>query len=311
MLVVLPPARWLTLFKIAPVATVLAGILLLALLGYYDWTRSLNLKATQIGTTTPATAVFVFYELLGLTGLGPGRAELRESALASLPRFLVPLGIFTVAAACIVWFALREVRSALDWRKWLLLGCLVAAPVLGLFAIGVLTRFRVLGRHVMPLLPIVLLVVCLGVAAAWRRGRFARCAAILFLSFSVLSCLSVRFAARHRKDDYRSAAHLAQAALAAGQTVWWNADVRPPFYYKFPVVGFGSERGAYSLQNPLPDHLTNLPAPNLILRNRPDTYDVYGTVGKYLQARGYAPAQRFTAFTAWVPTNSAAAGQLK
>ena len=61
-----------------------------------------------------------------------------------------------------------------------------------------------------------------------------------FFCLYLASALSLRLAARHEKDDYRTAARIAKAALAEGKTVWWNADLNSGLYYEVPVASQGA-----------------------------------------------------------------------
>ncbi len=300
-LVAVPKARWLALIKATPAAALVSGVILVGLFAYYDWTRTLNLQATQVGTTTPASMVFVFYELLGLAGLGPGRNDLRGGGIATLKPHLPMLVLFATAAAFVLWQGGRRIVATWSWRRALVVAALLITPVFLIFAFGVLTRFRVLGRHVIPVLPFVLLLFAAGVAHARRGGRLSRWIAVGFVGLCVASCLTIRFAPRHAKDDYRAAATVARRELAAGHVVWWNADIRGPFHYRFPVAGHSTNGGAFSLQNPAPSDLTNLPAPQVIISSKPDTYDAAGAVQNYVRDRGYQAAEHLPAFTIWVP----------
>lgn len=301
LLVALPVKRWVALVKASPASLLVAGVMLVGLLAYYDWTRTLNLQATQVGTTTPATAVFVFYELAGLVGLGPGRNDLRGFGISTLLPYAPWLALFVVCGAVVLWGAWRRTRELWDWRRVLVIGGMLFGLVMMLFAVGVLTRFRVLGRHVIPVLPFVLLLFAVGVAWAWQAGGWRRGAAVLFLALGAASALNVRFAERHRKDDYRAAAEIVRAELAAGRIVWWNADIRAPYHYKFPLAGGTNTIGAFSLQNPQPEVLAQLPRPGVILSSKADIYDAGGAVRAYVQTNGYRLVRHLPAFTVWQP----------
>jgi hypothetical protein len=63
------------------------------------------------------------------------------------------------------------------------LALIVAAPALVILAAGFAMHFRVLGRHFAPLLPVVVLLLGMGVVAAWRN----RAGKILVIGFFALS----------------------------------------------------------------------------------------------------------------------------
>jgi hypothetical protein len=113
-----------------------------------------------------------------------------------------------------------------------------------------------------------------------------------------VSILSLRFAGRHAKDDYRGAAAAAREVLAAGGTVWWSADVWTGRVYGLEVT----ER---SLGADLPLRLmTRLSevaeeGPALAVTTRPDVYDPNRVLVPRLEAWGYRGEPLGTAFVLW------------
>ena len=112
---------------------------------------------------------------------------------------------------------LRGLRPRWKTVVWI---ALAVSPAILILAAGVAMHFRVLGRHLAPLAAPLFLLLAMGVAAAWRRGMAGRILAAGFFALWLASGLSLRFAARHGKDDYRGAAAVAKAALAQGEIVW-------------------------------------------------------------------------------------------
>lgn len=148
--------------------------------------------------------------------------------------------------------------------------CCCLPPVFILGA-GWVVHFRVLGRHLAPFVPCLLLLLTLGASALWLQGsRWARAQVVVFCLLSLFSCLSVRFAARHEKDNYRAAAAAAKAALDKGQAVWWNAAEEGAIYYGVPVTsGAAVEGKAIFLMDPTRESLGALPLPGLIVASKP------------------------------------------
>jgi hypothetical protein len=127
-----------------------------------------------------------------------------------------------------------------------------------------------------------------------RRGALSKLLAGLFLAFCLASCLFVRFAARHLKDDYRGAALIAKSAVAAGQQVWWNADEAGAAYYGVA----GNQDTILVVNRPLADLRMLLP-PDVVIVSKPDTFDNGGGVAQFLRDEQYQITEHLPAFTIW------------
>jgi hypothetical protein len=119
--------------------------------------------------------------------------------------------------------------------------------------------------------------------------RFWPVVCTVWLGLLLASALSFRFADRHHKDDYRSAAALAHQSLAAGCRVWWAASWHCAVYYRVPVGAVEENRTALSPEcypvepaNALPDRLP------VILLSRPSIYDPAGLLRSYAQSNHMA-----------------------
>jgi len=106
-----------SLLRLAPgsLAACLAGLLVWA--GYYAWTMTFAGPPTAVGTTTPQTIVFIFYELLGFAGWGPGRNDLRANGVSALKSFLLPLMIFGTLVGTTTWLGLKEACARFGRRR--------------------------------------------------------------------------------------------------------------------------------------------------------------------------------------------------
>ena len=88
--------------------------------------------------------------------------------------------------------------------------CLSAAALF-LLITGRVAGFRILGRHCAPLFPSLLLLLGWGLMTLWEQRHWSgRWVVAGFICCNLLSCLSVRFAERHAKDNYREAAALVE-----------------------------------------------------------------------------------------------------
>ena len=282
--------------------------------------------ASRIASTTLATLVFDAYELIGLSGVGPGRLELRDAGLASLGPYwvwLIALGVLIVVTLAI---GVRQAVRLLGPRAVVLVVTLGVLPMAIVVFSGFAMHWRVLGRHMIAELPLLNLLLALGLASLCQKGAGrtwplrALIAAGFLLAFVYSSC-SLRFAERHRKDDYMAAATIAKQELAAGKRVWWAADALGARYYglpgEFDYMGelTGQHKPHVCMQQPGVQAIAAAPAeclekllpPDVVIVSKPETFDAKGVIAAYLKAGNFAKAQELPAFTIWRPATAPAA----
>jgi hypothetical protein len=174
-------------------------------------------------------------------------------------------------------------------------------PMLLLVLAGSFFGFRVLGRHCTPFLPVLLFILSLGLVSACSGKVIFKVLAAAFLLLTLVSCLLIRFAPRHEKDDYRDAAKAANIAISLGHTVWWSASGDGASYYHLPLAArLGEEGRALPLLNPTPELLSTLPVPDLvIMTSRLDLYDNRGALVNYIRNNPYTIVGSFPAFVLW------------
>jgi hypothetical protein len=253
------------------------------------------------------TFLFSFYTNFGLLGVGPGMLDLRANGLAALVPFLPIIVFSALLFGLVVTGGLLEIRSTLGDRTIvLLIGCLLL-PVLFIIALGLVMHWRVLPRHLIPLVPLFSLLLAFGLAWWWRHRLVGRALAVMFAIIIGYSSLSVRFASRHAKDDYKHAAELAAAELARDGLVWWVADPKGVVYYELPFVVEDIEwpqaqvtpHKVQIVHEKTFSFLSEQKSPTLVLLSRPDTYDQQNAVSNYLSVNKYHIVETFPAFTAW------------
>ncbi len=272
----------------------------MALTAYYLVTLKMGARASAVTGTSWANVVFAGYELAGFAGLGPGRLHLRELGTAALRPYLGWLGGYAIVLSFVVFRAFASLNQVTANRRRLLGGvACVAGPVILLVVAGMMAHFRLLGRHATPLLAVWVWFLTLGFAikagdaAWWKRGGVG-----LFVALGLISCLSLRFAPRHARDDYRGAAARARVALAQGQIVWWSASPWGAEYYQLPTsLPPGRAGAAVELVNVAPAELAGLPLPDLVVESKPDLYDADGAVAAHLATKGYQPEKALAGFT--------------
>ena len=278
----------------------------MALLGfYYLETLKAGAGAANIGQTGVLSCLFAGYELAGLAGIGPNRTDLRVAGMGALFPYILPL-----ATGCLVVFGVG-MAGAINYARatarrlplsWVCIAFLL--PLVFTLGLGIVGHFRVLGRHLMPGFPILLLMVAFALDALLRtpwRGLVA-----LFVGIWVYSSASLRFSPTHFKDDYRASSALARNVVSAGKSVWWAADVATGRYYGLDFAPKG--RVLHWMNAPEAD-LLNQPEPDLVILSKRDIYDHDGTLERYLSLHGFTPWGTYTAFTIFEKKPGWAAGR--
>ena len=271
---------------------------------------------------------YAFYELLGLAGVGPGREALRVAPVAALREQAPALAAAALLLLAGLGLGLRALWQR-DGGRALAVLLLALLPVLVLLGLAELKHWRVVGRHMVPLLFFVALVLAAAGQAAWQGGGWASRALVAGALLALLaSSVSIRLAERHQREQYREAAAAAQQSLAQGRTTWWFADSAGPEYhglgphtYKLvPQVDY--DRGLKHLydglasrlvtdcrqvpagsllvlENPSADDLAACPPPGRVIYSRRDTFDVAGQGEAWLRQHGLAPQRRLIGFEIW------------
>jgi hypothetical protein len=275
-------------------AMCVAALFLAAAAIYYGWTLKEGVRAGMTGMNY-LSIPWVFYEHLGFAGLGPGRTELRGAEVSLFKPYLLPLCLLAVPMGYALWRGMR-VRFGLSRRSLVWIGLAVCLPMAFTFTLGFVKQFRVLGRHLTPMLPYVILAQAFALLYLWRGKWMDRAAAILLVLGLLLSSYECRFAFRHSKDDYRAASAVAIEALAAGKKVWWVADLTSAVFYRVPL-SLEDVPGRVRMIYTVPPQLTTLP--DEVLLSKPDLCDPSGSVRRFLAERHYRATRSFQAFTVW------------
>jgi hypothetical protein len=300
--VIFPPADFRSLIR-NNLSAWLVGLISSALLGgYYLWTLHAGARASAVGTTDGKSLAFVFYELLGFAGLGPGRLEIRAGNWQAFQACGINLALLAGLLVILLGWAIKQLFESRERKKIYPLLLLLAGPVVFILVAGVILHFRVLGRHFTPFAPVLFFALAAGAAAAWRQSVIGKAVVIGFFALYLFSSLSLRFAARHEKDNYRAAAALATAALAHGQSVWWNADYNGAIYYRVsmaPRDGLSQHGQAILRVNETPEMILATAPADVIIASRSDVYDGFGTLAEFLQSAHYQQITNLAAFSVW------------
>jgi hypothetical protein len=278
---------------------------LLFLSGYYFWTLQVGARASGAAGTSWVNVVFAGYELTGFAGLGPGRLQLRDAGVPALRPYVGWLLAFTVAWGLVLLVVRPRGENLYQWRSLVLAACMLG-PVLFLVVAGFAAHFRLLGRHLTPVAVVLMWLLTLGMARLWAERIWWRRAVVVgFVGLSLASCLSLRFAARHARDDYRTAAARAQSSLRANEVVWWSAALCGAEYYRLPLgLASGAAGQAVEMINPTSERIQSLPPPELVVVSKPDLHDVNGALKEFLTEHKYDQAETLPGFTLWTRSRS-------
>jgi hypothetical protein len=286
-------------------------VVLLAMGGYFVSTFLRDAKPTH-GETNLLNLAFAAYELLGCVGLGPGREGIRLQGIAA---FKAHFGALLQGATIISGFSLAGLMWAwrnLPRRAWIAV-VLWALPVVILFMLSAVSHSRLLGRHLTPVFPVFVLLAAGGIVAMleWmRRGtgfRITTASGSVFILFGAFafSSYEIRLAPRHGKEDYRTAAAQAQAALDQGKSIWWCANPQGGHYYGLQISPDGEDRNAKFVRSPSREELSHVRLPDVVLLTRPDVYDEGHDLLPFLIERRWVSSASARGFVTWVPHSSA------
>ena len=278
-------------FWIKAIPWVMGGLLFGA---YYGFTLIKGYRATGTEGSSVLSVFFGGYEMIGLLGLGPSKNELRASPLAVTSY----LGILLPAFLCIggAWiYGVRSWIQTVPLRCALAVACAVLLPVIFLTVIGILQDFQVLGRHLSPAIPALLLPIAAALSAE-VKSKLPVLLGTLAVLFMLASSIELRFLERHARDDYRTAAHIGIEALKKGKAVWWQADMNATRYYAYRQGGITLVNAIQVLESAPPSSLL---VADVVVINRPDFRYKDGKHREQLKRNLFKPVASFTGFEIW------------
>ncbi len=266
-----------------------------ALGAYYGFTLQQGYRATGFEGVGIFNILFGFYEMIGLLGLGPTRNELRAnpSVIFSHLPLIIP------AFACIAgaWLiGLRSWLRTLPLRCSIAVACAVMLPLAFLTLIGFLQDFRVLGRHLSPAMPAVLLPIAATLSLCGSSKFKPAVIGALAIVIMLASSVSLRYFEKHARDDYRKATAIGIEALRNNQSVWWQADMHAARYYAYRTGGIPLVSQLQILQTSPP---SGLMFADVVIVNRPDIRYGKTDYQKDFSQNFFKLNSRFTGFEIW------------
>lgn len=275
---------WLRSLPWAVSASVLAA--------FYIYTLIEGHRAASTGGSLLSMG-FGFYEMIGLLGLGPSRDMIRENPLVvlrSLP-WLLPATLIIFAA----WsFGVFSAYRSTTPRERIAIVIAIALPLLVLAVTSIVAQFQVLGRHLSPCMPALLLplATCISGNASKKSAFILGAAAILI---SLTSSILIRFHPIHFRDDYRTASHIAIRLLDDNRTILWKADTAAPSYYAYRKNRKSLSETFMNLEASPPV----IESADYVIINRPDLRFPGMDHSSYLSENGFELTESPKGFEIW------------
>lgn len=233
---------------------------------------------------------FGVYELLGMMGMGPEKDAIRSSSVRGLLASHVWLPVYAGLFAIAWLFGVRVWLAGRPIRIWLGMALAAGLPFVALAGVAVFADFSVLGRHMCPLIPWLLVPIGWFYQMSLKRRAWLA-VALPVLAGAVASAVILRTAERHGRDDYRQATGMLMEDFAKGRSVIWNADTHTPIYY-----AGGKVSGMPNLEMGSPE---TRPTADVIYLNRPDLRHPGQDHRELYRSHGFALDREFKGFEVW------------
>jgi hypothetical protein len=267
----------------------------LVLAAYYSFTLLKGYRAAGLESSSILSVLFGIYELIGLLGYGPGKNELRESLGSLISHLPVLIPVFLTIFGAWLWGTWNWMKKS-SLQTIAAVSCAVILPILILSAVGLAMDFRVLGRHLSPVIPAVLLPIALALSSQGSWSISGRFVAWLAVACSFGSAVSLRVLERHERDDFRQASTLCLNALKNGQTVWWQADMNCMRYYAYLEGGMPLVYAVQILESKPPSSLLMT---DYVIINRPDLKYPRKDHQKMFRQNSFHLERKFTGLEVW------------
>jgi hypothetical protein len=261
---------------------------------YYTFTLFKGYRATGMDGSSVLSVFFGAYEMLGLLGFGPSKNELRASPMAITNHLGTLVPAFLIIAAA--WtYGVRSWIKTVPVRCAVAVTCAILLPVIILAIIGILQNFQVLGRHLSPAIPAMLLPIAVTLSAG-SKAKFPIALGSLAVAFMLASSINLRYSEHHARDDYRTATQIGIDALKNGKSVWWQADMNATRYYAYRTGGMPLINAIQVLESNPP---TSLMFADVVIVNRPDLRYRQTDYQKEMAQNFFGLESKFTGFEIW------------
>lgn len=276
---------------------------------YYFSTLARGAKGARLWHVDLKFFGYVIYELTGMTGLGPPIENIREigksphlyAALGgNVFQFILPAACFLLLVLVLAWGLRRQHGNIPTGLSASLVGIL-SVNSLVLIVIAICLQKAFWARHFAPVFPFYVALLTVAIQRLFAcRSIFLKLLPCGLIALLFFSSLNLRFAARHRKEDYKSAVQIAQRALDEKKSVWWVAGALPAQYYHLDCAFLHPAAGkVFCVFCPQPSEIQNLPVPDVIIFSKPDIFDSRGAVQDFIKQNNYHPAETLKSFVIW------------
>jgi hypothetical protein len=273
---------------------------------YYFSTLARGAKSAQIWHVDLKFFGYVTYELTGMSGLGLATQNIREIARSSHlygaivqhgVQFILPAVCFLLLLLLLAWGLRQRLANA---QAGICAGIVAVLCITSFvfISVGICIQKAFWARHFAPVFPFYVALLGMAISSVLETRRFyLRLLPGLLIGLLLFSALNLRFAERHRKEDYRSAAQFARHALAEKKSVWWVASGSNAQYYHLDCALSRPEAGRVFL--PQSVDIENIPAPDVIICSKPEIFDPGAAVQNLIQQKGYKPVAYLPSFVIW------------
>lgn len=270
-------------------------LVLTGLAFYYGWTLIEEKGASTANKTSLASLAFIAFEMLGFMPFGPGRLDLREQGLPSLIPWFGFLIVWGLCVTLLLSAGMTRCAKILSEKKILLLTLLPFILTASFLLLsGYLGGFRILGRHLMPVFPFLVVLIAIGYSKLLSGSLMQKTSGFLVLTLALFGCLTQRYAHKHQKDDYRGAVTFVnqfnKSNSSKNNTIWWVAANTIPSY------NFDKNANVEEARWFKQGSLNTLPTPGLIAISKPDLYDPAGVIQKWINKNQFALVKTLPAF---------------
>jgi hypothetical protein len=280
----------------------LAGLLSL-LAAFYIWTLLRGAGGAKMWPVGVSNIAFSFYDMLGFSGLGPSRSDLRALAVGGFgPLIKLMAGSFPALASLAALYCFAFVsffrRKVFLQRPAAMAIFIIAGSFFCMTAASILVAFPFWSRHLAGIFPFMVFLIGLAIQAiSPGKAPWKHVCLVLIIGMLLFSSFNLRFNAAYSKDDYRSAAAIARKAMENNGIVWWAADpVGANYYGLFPATSDSQSGSAFLASNLSPGNLASVPRPDVIALSKVDIYDHAGALQAWIAENQFILTDSFPAF---------------
>jgi len=297
LLLVLVVMGWRSRWVLTRVQWGISGgmLLVLGMLAvYYAWTVSRGAGGAMIWNVGFTNLAFTFFEFGGFMGFSPGRIVFRETARQGLGGIVTALQPYVLPLVClgglyttVIVLAVMNYSRLHAQKIFVICLAVLGLGISSVFLLCMWIGFPFWGRHLISLLPFMLVVLALALTCG--RGRLRRLLPAGLILILLTASLLQRFTYRHAKDDYRQAVMMAKKIESEGRVLLWVASVSTANYY-----GYDPYFHCQNVKERV--HPGQFDA---IIFSRVDIFDPHGKSSGLLSDPMMKMTHRFPAFTVW------------